>query len=71
MVSSHMNKSTKDNLKFHSQHSSTGSPTIVYFKLAQLYAEKDTSMQILRLTHGLDLRLDLRLVGVLGGRITE
>ncbi|CAN0424792.1 unnamed protein product, partial [Ascophyllum nodosum] len=24
------------NLKFHSQHSSTGSPTIVYFKLARL-----------------------------------
>ena len=28
--------STKDNLKFPSQHSSTGSLIIVYFKLAQL-----------------------------------
>ena len=36
-VSSHTNKSTKDNLKFNSQHSSFGSPTvIVYFELAQL-----------------------------------
>ena len=40
MVSTHTNKSTKDNLKFHSQHSSTGSPTIVYFKLAQLSRRK-------------------------------
>ena len=40
LVSSHTNKSTKDNLKFHSQHSSTGSPTIVYFKLAQLSRRK-------------------------------
>ena len=41
LVSSHTNKSTKDNLKFHSQHSSTGSPTIiVYFKLAQLSRKK-------------------------------
>ena len=39
-VSSHTNKSTKDNLKFHSQHSSTGSPTIVYFKLARLSRRK-------------------------------
>ena len=40
LVSSHTNKSTKDNLKFHSQHSSTGSPTIVYFELAQLSRRK-------------------------------
>ena len=40
LVSSHTNKSTKDNLNFHSQHSSTGSPTIVYFKLAQLSHRK-------------------------------
>ena len=40
LVSSNTNKSTKDNLKFHSQHSSTGSPTIVYFKLAQLSRRK-------------------------------
>ena len=40
LVSSHKNKSTKDNLKFHSQHNSTGSPTIVYFKLAQLSRRK-------------------------------
>ena len=40
LVSSHTNKSTKDNLKFPSQHSSTGSPTIVYFKLAQLSRRK-------------------------------
>ena len=40
LVSSHTNKSTKDNLKFHSQHSSTGSPTVVYFKLAQLSRRK-------------------------------
>ena len=33
-------KSTKNNLKFHSQHSLTGSPTIVYFKLAQLSRRK-------------------------------
>ena len=52
LVSSHTNKSTKDNLKFHSQHSSTGSPTIVYFKLAQLsrrkghnYADSQTHLQ--------------------------
>ena len=36
----HTSKSTKDNLKFHSQHSSTGSSTIVYFKLAQLSRRK-------------------------------
>ena len=41
LVSSHTNKSTKDNLKFHPQHSSTGSPTIVYFKLAQLSRRKE------------------------------
>ena len=40
LVSSHTNKSTKDNLKFYSQHSSTGRPTIVYFKLAQLSRRK-------------------------------
>ena len=40
LVFSHTNKSTKDNLKFHSQHSSTGSPTIVYLKLAQLSRRK-------------------------------
>ena len=40
LVSSHTNESTKDNVKFHSQHSSTGSPTIVYFKLAQLSRRK-------------------------------
>ena len=40
LVSSHTNKSTKDNLKSHSQHSSTDSPTIVYFKLAQLSRRK-------------------------------
>ena len=40
LVSSHTNKSTKYNLKFHSQHSSTGRPTIVYFKLAQLSRRK-------------------------------
>ena len=40
LVSSHTNKTTKDNLKFHSQYSSTGSPTIVYFKLAQLSRKK-------------------------------
>ena len=40
LVSSHTNKSTKDNLKFHSQHSSTGSPTIAYFKLAHLPRRK-------------------------------
>ena len=36
LVSSHTNKSTKYNLKFHSQNSSTRSPTTVFFKLAQL-----------------------------------
>ena len=40
LVFSHTNKSTKDNLKFHSQHGSTGSPTIVYFKLDQLSGRK-------------------------------
>ena len=40
LVFSHTNKSTKDNLKFPPQHSSTGSPTIVYFKLAQLSRRK-------------------------------
>ena len=40
LVSSHKNKNTKDNLKFHSQRSSTGSPTIVYFKLSQLSRRK-------------------------------
>ena len=40
LVSSHTNKSRKDNLKFHSQHSSTGSRTKVYFKLAQLSRRK-------------------------------
>ena len=52
LVASHTNKSPKDNLKFHSQHSSTGSPTIVYFKLAQLsrrkghnYADSQTHSQ--------------------------
>ena len=40
LVSSHTNKSTKYNLKFHTQHSSTGSPTIAYFKLAQLSRRK-------------------------------
>ena len=40
LVSSHTNKSTKDNLKFPSQHSSTGGPTIFYFKLAQLSRRK-------------------------------
>ena len=40
LVSSNTNKSTKDNLKFHTQYSSTGSPTIVYFKLAQLSRRK-------------------------------
>ena len=40
LVSSRTNKSTKDNLKFHSQQSSTGSPTIAYFKLAQLSRRK-------------------------------
>ena len=40
LVSSHTNKSAKDNLKFHSQHSSTGSPTIIYFKLVQLSRRK-------------------------------
>ena len=40
LVSSHTNKSTKDNLKFHSQNSSTGSPTTVYSKLAQLSRRK-------------------------------
>ena len=40
LVSSHTNKSTKDNLKFPLQHSSTCSPTIVYFKLAQLSRRK-------------------------------
>ena len=40
LVSSHTNMSTKNNLKFHSQHSSTGSRTIVYFKLAQLSLRK-------------------------------
>ena len=40
LVSSHTNKSTKDNLKFHSQNSSTSSPTTVYFKLAQLSPRK-------------------------------
>ena len=40
LVSSHTNKTTKDNLKFHSQHRSTGSPTIVYFKLARLSRRK-------------------------------
>ena len=43
LVFSHTNKSTKDNLKFRSQHSSTGSPTIVYFKLAQLSRRKGRS----------------------------
>ena len=43
LVSSHTNKSTKDNLNFHSQHSSTGSPTIVYFKLAQISRRKGHS----------------------------
>ena len=36
IISSHTNESTEDNLKFHSQQSSTGSPTIVYFELDQL-----------------------------------
>ena len=40
LVSSHTNKSIENNLKFHSQHSSTGSPTIVYFKLVQLSRRK-------------------------------
>ena len=40
LVSSHTSKSIKDILKFHSQHSSTGGPTIVYFKLAQLSRRK-------------------------------
>ena len=40
VVSSHTNKGTKDNLKLLSQHSSTDSPTIVYFKLAQLSRRK-------------------------------
>ena len=48
-------------------HSSNGTHTIVYFKLAQLYSGKDTTMQTLRFTH----RLDLRLVSVLGGRKQE
>ena len=36
----HTNKRTKDNMKFPTQHSSTDSPTIVYFKLAQLSHRK-------------------------------
>ena len=40
LVSSHTNKRIEYNLKFHSQHSSSGSPTIVYFKLAQLSRRK-------------------------------
>ena len=69
LVSSHTNKSTKGNMKFHSQHSSTGSPTIVYFKPAQLSRrKKDTTIMQ---THRFPHMLDLRLVGVLGGRIAE
>ena len=40
LTSSRTIKSTEDNLKFHSHHSSTGSPTVVYFKLAQLSRRK-------------------------------
>ena len=40
LVSSHTNESTKDNLKFQSQHSSTSSPTLACFKLAQLSRRK-------------------------------
>ena len=40
LVSSYTNKTPKGNLKFHSQHSLTGSLSVVYFKLARLSRRK-------------------------------
>ena len=40
LVSSSKKKSTEGNVMIHSQHSLTGSPTIIYFKLAQFSRSK-------------------------------
>ena len=44
LVSSHTNKSTKDYLKSHSQHSSTGSPTIIYLQACPTLTQERTQL---------------------------
>ena len=53
LVCSRTNKSTKDNLKFHSQHSSTGSPTICYSLLQACPTLTQERTQLCRLSGSL------------------